>query len=314
MQTPTRRARSTPSVADVTLGTYIRASVRLQEERHVPHVCPSTRRAERVADGCIHVTGVAFSLLATAAMMTACRKVAAGSVDGQPGRLRLRHGGGVRLLRRLQSRHRRPHEGHPAPLRSRRHLRQDRRHLHAVRVRQDGRRGGSGAAGRGVGHHRLRRHRQAAVAGASRADVLRALSRPGLGHRGGVRLARADHLEPGADPARGRRLPLYRRRRLPSLGEAALPQRHLARVRAGRFGLSFRRHRRRPRPHLRRASARQVERTIIGALCLSRCSRNGFRPQRGRLLAPRPPSRPTRRKEQWGRRTAQQFRTRSCRR
>ena len=30
--------------------------------------------AERVADGCIHVTGIAFSVLATAAMMTLAAK------------------------------------------------------------------------------------------------------------------------------------------------------------------------------------------------------------------------------------------------
>jgi hemolysin III len=36
---------------------------------------PRYTHAERVADGCIHVTGVAFSLLATAAMMTVAAKV-----------------------------------------------------------------------------------------------------------------------------------------------------------------------------------------------------------------------------------------------
>jgi Haemolysin-III related len=36
----------------------------------MPHALPRYTRAERLADGCVHVTGVAFSLLATAAMMT----------------------------------------------------------------------------------------------------------------------------------------------------------------------------------------------------------------------------------------------------
>ena len=36
---------------------------------------PDTREPSCVADGCIHVTGVAFSLLATAAMMTLAAKM-----------------------------------------------------------------------------------------------------------------------------------------------------------------------------------------------------------------------------------------------
>lgn len=41
----------------------------------MPRELPRYTRAERVADGCVHVTGVAFSLLATAAMMTLAAKV-----------------------------------------------------------------------------------------------------------------------------------------------------------------------------------------------------------------------------------------------
>ena len=56
---------------------------------------------------------------------------------------------------------------------------------------------------------------------------------------------------------------------------------------------------------------RQRKRLVIDKKVFAR---NGFRPQRGRLLAPRPPSPPKRLRAQPGRRTARQCRTRSCRR
>jgi len=40
----------------------------------MPSETPRYTRAERVADGCVHVTGVAFSVLATAAMLTLAAK------------------------------------------------------------------------------------------------------------------------------------------------------------------------------------------------------------------------------------------------
>src|SRR5262245_53854700 len=173
--------------------------------------------------------------------------------DRRPWRLRLRHGGGVHLLGCLQSglSQATRSKGHPAPLRSCRYLCEDRRHLYPP-GHQDGRPRRPSAARRGVGHHRLWRHRQTAVAWASRAHILRALSGPGLGRVERARFAVASGVQPGPHPARRRWLPLYGGRRVSPVGEIALPQRHLARPRFGRFMLSLRGHHRRRRPHRRR--------------------------------------------------------------
>ena len=222
----------------------------LKVGRHEPQLSPVHGRASASRTACIHGVSVVGSLAAAATLMTvailylpplstvsivvycigmiAVFGFSAGyNLVGRPG-----------------------FEGHPAALRSRGDLREDRRHLHAVRAGEAGGRGRLRSAGSGLGGRAVRRRRQAVLAGAARAHIVcSCISRKGW--------ACACRIEPAyRRPCPGASLTCS------SLGGAlytlgvvfhlwhslALPQRHLARLRAGGVGLPLRGRRRRRRP------------------------------------------------------------------
>jgi hypothetical protein len=183
---------------------------------HVPPDLPvhdrrARRRRLRPCDG------IAFSVLATAAMMTLAAKSLPAASTVSLGRLRLRHGGGVRVLRRLQSRHR---SRIKAVLRRFDHA--------AIYVKIAGTYTPFAFVkmGDAVGLALLAWCGPSPPSAPPPSCCGRNVScaRPTCsiscraGPSCGVRLAGADHLQPSPAAARGRRLPLYRRRHLPPLG------------------------------------------------------------------------------------------------
>ena len=154
------------------------------------HNFPEYTPGERVADGLIHGVGVVASLAAAATLMTVAILYLPPLSTPQHRDLLRRHGGRVRFFGGLSPRCAgRALKAHPAPLRSRGDLREDRRDLHAVCAREAWRRGRLRPAGRGLGRGVVRRRRQAVLAGAARAHLVRSLSRAGVGVR--CRLAAA---------------------------------------------------------------------------------------------------------------------------
>ena len=188
---------------------------------------------ERMADGCIHVVGVTASLVALTALLiigvqsqTLLWGVSL-TIYGLALVATFSFSAGYHLVVRPQA------QGGPAPARSRRHLPDDRRHLYAVHPDQDATLPGGSACLPWCGPWRP----SASPSSCSRRASSTGLSTALYLVQGWAVIAAWEPLMsalPGAraDAAHDRRRALHRRRGVPSLGAAALSERHLARLRA----------------------------------------------------------------------------------
>ena len=166
----------------------------------------------------VHVIGVTCGLAACVALAIVASPGADPAVRRQPRGLRRRAARHAGLLGAVQHRRSWSAQGALAPARSRRDLRDDRRHLHAVCGHRDRRRLGHGSAGLRLDGGRGRGGAQAAPPGAARDAVDRRVPPARVDHPRRDRSPDRRGLAASLRPARCRRHPLQPRRPVSTAG------------------------------------------------------------------------------------------------